>query len=78
MAYEETTHELTLTLHIVVKESDEEDEDRRYMAHCNELSGCSVFASTEGEALDLMGRAIDVWFDSANRQMDEFDVQEFL
>ncbi len=79
MAHNETSHKITHLFSVTVSLDIEEDEDRRYLADCSELAGCSVHASSEVEALNKIKTAVDIWIDHANRSIDDdFDIEDFL
>ena len=64
---------------VEIEQDDDQEEGRRYWAHCHRLTGCSVHASTELKAMERIKEAIGVWLDFADRQMDdEFNVEDFI
>jgi predicted RNase H-like HicB family nuclease len=64
-------HEVTYTIKVEVEKTDDEEQDRRYEAYCDRLSGCRVHAGSEKEALSKIKKAIDLWIDFADNLVGE-------
>lgn len=73
-----TTHTVIREFKVEIERIDADDEDMEYEANCPQLTGCIVHANSRDEAENKIERAIDVWIDYANRQLDSFDVEEML
>ena len=71
-------HRMTYEFEVVVEEDDEDIERRRYTACCSELTGCRVHADTEDEALEKIRTAIGMWIHFADRNMDQFNVEDYM
>ena len=73
MSCQMTSHSYKHTFKILVERDDDCRKEYRYKAHCKELFGCSVYASSKTKALDKAKRAIDAWIAFANRQLKDAD-----
>jgi predicted RNase H-like HicB family nuclease len=75
-----TTHTVIREFKVEIERIDADDEDMecQYKASCPQLTGCTVHASSRDEAENKIERAIDVWIDYANRQLDSFDVDNLF
>ncbi len=64
---------------VEIEQYDDQEEGRRYWAHCKSLSGCSVHASTELKAMERIREAIGVWLHFAERSIgDDFNVEDYI
>jgi len=67
-----TTYGVARRFEVDVEECGEDNgrsEGKHYEARCLELTGCTVRAGTESEALRRMIHAIGIWTDLADRQL---------
>ena len=71
MANESTIHKVNHTFEIEIEQNDEEEDDRRYQAHCGRRTGCRVYASSNAKALRRISQAIDIWLNLADRQLTD-------
>ena len=46
-------------------------EEKRYVAYCRRLSGCSVRVRSEAENLKKIAQVIDMWLDLAQRHFSD-------
>lgn len=72
MASEQKTYRVVRRFEVTVEKSGEENGvsmGKHYEVRCGELTGCTVRAGTESEALRRMIHAIGIWLDLADRQL---------
>jgi predicted RNase H-like HicB family nuclease len=72
MAVEKKTYRVVHRFDVDVEECGEDNGGsmgKHYEASCRELTGCTVRAGTESEALRRMIHAIGIWTDLADRQL---------
>lgn len=80
MAYQETNHTISHKFQVTLTRCDDGSRDWRYEGCCRGLSGCTVHANSKAEALRKIRKAIDVWLDLVDRELDHEgpEVEDFI
>jgi len=70
MNHQRTSRRVSHAFEVEIECDEAEEGERRYQAWCRGLAGCWVYAGTRAKAVRKIRRAIGIWLELANRQME--------